>query len=449
MKAVFDLIIRNACNAEGAPISVGIRDGLIAAIGKAIEGSGTEYDARGQTLGPGLHDHHCHLLATAARMESVDLTDCHTENDAIARLHARTDSSAPDKWVRAFGYDERVAGLPDRDLLDKWLPEHPLRMQDRTGAYWLLNSAGIARLGTEPLPPCVERDANERPTGRIWRGDSWLRERIGGSPPSLVKLGKQLARWGVTGVTDASASNGNAEAKLLVGSIPQRMVIMGTEDLCDGDYYSVGPVKLLLDENDLPPIDRIMERIFTARKLNRNVAAHCATLGELLFYLEALRQSGGARAGDRIEHGSVIPESLIGDISSMGLIVVTQPNFIHDRGDRYRSQIEGFELDDLYRLGSLLRGGVQVLGGSDAPYGDANPWIALRAALDRRTRNGAVIGLDEVINQSAALALYQNPQLKIGDRADLILYDWPRDTGALGEVGLTLIGGDIIWQTER
>lgn len=446
MKASFDLIIRNARNAAGAPVSVGIRDRRIADIGESIEGSGTEYDACGQTLCPGLHDHHCHLLATAARMESVDLSDCRTKDDAIAKLRACTNNSAPDKWVRAFGYDERVAGLPDRELLDKWLPDHPLRMQDRTGAYWLLNSAAIARLGAEPLPQCVERDANGRPTGRIWRGDSWLRERIGGSPPSLVSLGQQLAQWGVTGVTDASATNGNVEAKLLAGSIPQRLVIMGTEDLCDGNSYRVGPVKLLFDENDLPPIDRIVERIFTARQLNRNVAAHCATLGELLFYLEALRQAGGARPGDRIEHGSVIPESLIGDISSMGLIVVTQPNFIHDRGDRYCSQIERSELDDLYRLGSLLRGGVQVLGGSDAPYGDANPWIALRAALDRRTRNGAVIGVDEAIDRNAALALYQNPQLIIGACADLILYHWPLDTGALGEVGLTLIGGETIWQ---
>ena len=183
-----------------------------------------------------------------------------------------------------------------------------------------------------------------------------------------------------------------------------------------------------------------------ARVLNRNVAAHCATLGELLFYLEALRQSGGTQPGDRIEHGSVIPESLIGDIAAAGLTVVTQPNFIHDRGDRYREQIDWSELDDLYRLGSLLRGGVRVLGGSDAPYGDINPWIALRAARDRRTREGAVIGAGETVARSAALALYQPSSLAPGAPADLILYDWPEVSSALGEVSLTLIGGDIVWQ---
>lgn len=444
MIARFDLVIRNARDVEGAPVSVGIRDGSIAATGPNVEGRGPEYDAQGQVLGPGLHDHHCHLLATAARMESVDLTDCRTADMVVARLRAAR--SAPDEWVRAFGYDERAAGLPDRDLLDQWLPQQPLRMQDRTGAYWLLNSAGVARLGEQSLPLCVERDAGGRPTGRIWRGDAWMRDRIGGAPPSLAALGERLAQWGVTGVTDASASNGAAEAKLLVGAMPQRLVIMGTEALPHGKAYAVGPVKLLLDENDLPPIGQTVERIIAARALDRNVAAHCATLGELLFYLEALRQSGGARPGDRIEHGSVIPESLIGDIASAGLTVVTQPNFIHDRGDRYLAQMAPSELDDLYRLGSLARAGVRVLGGSDAPYGDINPWIALRAALDRRTRDGAVIGAVEAVDRTAALALYQDSSLTEGAPADLILYDWPAETGALGKVTLTLIGGEIVRQ---
>lgn len=444
MKAPYDLIIRNGRDAAGAPVSVGIRDGMIAAIGPTVEGPGTQCDANGLTLGSGLHDHHCHLLATAARMQSADLTDCHSEDAIIAQLRASI--GEPDQWVRAFGYDERVAGLPDRDQLDRWLPQQPMRIQDRTGAYWLLNSAGIAGLSGKSLPRCVERDANGRPTGRIWRGDKWLRERIGGSPPSLTGLGQRLAEWGVTGVTDAGASNGMAEAKLLAGAIPQRLIIMGTEALPDGEYYAVGAVKLLLDENDLPPISQTVDRIAAARALNRNVAAHCATLGELLFYLEALRQSGGARPGDRIEHGSVIPESLIGDLAAAELIVVTQPNFIHDRGDRYRSQIDESELNDLYRLGSLLRGGVRVIGGSDAPYGDANPWIALRAALDRRTRDGAVIGASEAIDRQAALALYQHSPLAVSAPADLILYDWPEDSQALGEVSLTLIGGEIVWR---
>lgn len=441
MSDKFDLIIRNARGADGGPLAVGVHEGRIAAMGAEVVGHGPEYDAYGLTLGGGLHDHHLHLLATAARMESVDLSDCRSVDAVIAKLRA----AAPGGWVRAIGYDERVAGLPDRAMLDDWLPDRPLRVQDRTGGYWLLNSAGLAQLGEGPFPSCVELDADGRANGRIWRGDAWLRERIGGAPPSLAALGAKFAEWGVTGVTDAGASNGAAEAALLAGAIPQRLVMMGTETLRVGDGYALGPLKLLLDENDLPPVEAVAGRIAAARALGRNVAAHCVTLGELVFYLEALAVAGGAKAGDRIEHGGMIAESLIGDIAAAGLTVVTQPNFIHDRGDRYRAQMDGDALGDLYRLGSLARGGVRVLGGSDAPYGDANPWVALRAATDRRTRGGDVIGGGEAVGRAEALALYQGP-LTVGGPADLMLYDWPADAGALGTVALTLIGGEIVWQ---
>lgn len=444
MSERFDLLIRNARDATGARLEVGVGDGRIAAMGPDIRGSGPEFDARGLTVGPGLHDYHLHLMATAARMESVDLTGTENADAAIARL--RANAGAPGTWVRAIGYDERTAGLPDRTMLDAWLPDHPLRVQDRTGACWLLNSTALAKLGAPPYPDSVEHDSNGQPSGRIWRGDAWLRERIGGAPPSLAALGAKFAEWGVTGVTDAGASNGPAEARLLASAMPQRLVLMGTEDLTAGDGYVLGPVKLLLDENDLPPTEITVARILAARALGRNVAAHCVTLGELLFYLQALAEAGGSRRGDRIEHGSLIPESLIGDIVAAGLTVVTQSNFIYDRGDRYIAQMDPHDLGDLYRLGSLLNGGVRVLGGSDAPYGDANPWIAIRAATDRRTRGGDVIGAGEAIGRQAALALYQPSSPNIGAPADLILYNWPEDNGAAASVGLTLIGGAIAWQ---
>lgn len=443
MSQRYDLVIRNARGIDGAPIEAAVNGAIIAKVGTAVDATGPEYDAGGMTLAPGLHDHHIHLLATAARLDSADLSDCASVDAIIGRLHART--RAPGEWVRAIGYDERVAGLPDRDLLDAWLPGVPLRVQDRTGAYWLLNSAGIAILGEAELPPCVERDAAGRPNGRIWRGDAWLRGRIGGSPPSLAALGARLAQCGVTGVTDAGAANGAAEAELLAGAVPQHLVIMGTEDLPAGPGYSLGPVKLLLDENDLPPVEATAARIAAARRLDRNVAAHCVTLGELLFYLEALRHAGGPRPGDRIEHGAAIPESLIADIAAAGLTVVTQPNFIHDRGDRYLSQLDADELGDLYRLGSLQRQGIRVLAGSDAPYGDADPWVAIRAATDRRARGGAVIGASEAISRAAALDLYRAYPMAPGAPANLVVFAWPHEPGGRANVRLTLVGGQILW----
>ena len=71
------------------------------------------------------------------------------------------------------------------------------------------------------------------------------------------------------------------------------------------------------------------------------------------------------------------------------LTVVTQPEFIRSRGDRYLSTVSPDAIQDLYRCGSLLRAGVAVKASSDAPYGDLNPWLGVQAAADRYTAGGA------------------------------------------------------------
>ena len=46
-------------------------------------------------------------------------------------------------WLRGVAYHESVAGPLDRDRLDAWVADRPLRVQHRSGALWMLNSAGI------------------------------------------------------------------------------------------------------------------------------------------------------------------------------------------------------------------------------------------------------------------------------------------------------------------
>ncbi len=400
----------------------------------------------------GLHDHHIHLLATAARLHSVDLSGMINAGEIAAALQSKAVTLAPGDWLRAVGYDERVAGLPGRKILDQWVADRPLRLQDRTGALWVLNSAGLAQIGGAPWPSSVEVDGTGQPTGRIWRGDDWLRSRIGNAPPSLGGLSRQLARWGVTSVTDAGAHNGPAEAAILGkavrdGELYQRLTMMGREDLPAAPDYKVGAVKLLFDERALPEIETIAARILAARGLGRPVAAHCVTEGELVTYLAALDLAGGAQAGDRIEHGSMIPESLIADLANAHLIVVTNPGFIEARGDRYLAEIDQQDMLNFQRLGSLSSAGVRIFASSDAPYGPTNPWVVIRCALRRMTLSGAFIGKREAVSAQAALALYSGEnRVCIGANADCCLVDsgWAEhimQTDEPNPVHLTLIGG--------
>jgi len=453
-----DIVLRRVRPMGAELVDVAIVGGRIAALGARLAARGPELDGQGHALIPGLHDHHIHLLATAARAASVDLSGAVGEPDVVARLRGADGEG----WLRAFGYDEAIAGLPDAAVLDRWCPDRPLRLQDRTGALWILNSLALARLGSGPWPDGVETCPVGRPTGRIWRLDGWLRERIGTDIPSLAELSRTLARSGVTGVTDAGPRNGPDEGLILAsarasGDLRQRLMMMGREDLPPSPHYELGPLKLQYDERDPPPVDTIAGRIRVARAQGRGIAAHCVTVTELAIFLAALEAAGGARAGDRVEHGGLIPAAMIAPVAEQGLTVVSQPHFIAERGDRYLREVPSDEHGDLYRLGSLAATGIPLAGGSDAPYGGIDPWTSIAAAVSRRTRGGATIGHDEALPALSALSLWlgapgdpggASRRIQAGAAADLCLLDRPL-AAALGsladvQVAATIIDGAMV-----
>lgn len=463
----FDLIVSNVRLINSNATSLAISNGRIAAIGCSEDARGPEIDGKGATAMPGLVDHHIHLLATAAQMQSVDLGGLLRRQSVADRLHSAAAAQQAGQWLRATGYDERSAGLLDAVAINQWVSDRPVRIQGRTGALWMLNSAALALMGDPPYPDGVETGADGAPTGRLWRCDDWLRQRIATAPPPLVGLGQKLLSYGITAVTDAGADNGPGHAAILgeavrSGDLPQRLTIMGREDLPSGVDYQVGPLKLLYDESDWPDAAVVSRRIGDARQQGRAVAAHCTTTAELLLYLAALDDAGGARAGDRIEHGSMIPHSMIPDIASAGLMVVTQPGFVYDRGDRYLEQVPDHERADLYRLRSLMDAGIALAAGSDAPYANVNPWIGIQAAQDRLTPSGATLGPHEAISAADAMALYSpdgvrpsgtkransTPVFAVGQIGDLCLRSNALSSGetpdgATGAISVTIIGGNV------
>jgi predicted amidohydrolase YtcJ len=459
------LILRNVEVAGRAGLDVRLEGGRIAAIGPRLPRGTDELDGHGGALIPGLADHHIHLLALAAQASSIALQSLSGIAQLRGRIAAAADATAAGAWLRATGYHERIAGELTLADLDALASRHPLRIQHQTGALWMLNSLALAALGDTDLPAAVERDAKGRPTGRIWRGDAWLRERLPTQPPPLAPIGHQLARYGITAVTDASVTTDAASAALLAaahraGDLPQRLTLMSGGPLAapDDGAFAVGPVKVLLDDAALIGLDDFTARIATARIQRRNVAVHCVTAAELALTLAAF-DIAGARAGDRIEHGGVIPPDAIGQIRALGLTVVTQPAFVAERGDRYLAEVDPADQPDLYRCASLIAAGVPVALSSDAPYASPDPWAAIAAAATRRTASGEPLGLGERITPADALARClggpdepAGPPLRVevGAVADLCLLRAPCAAAlaspSVEAVRATLIGGRIVYE---
>jgi predicted amidohydrolase YtcJ len=438
------VLIRRA-ELEDRVRDVRIAKGRIEAIAEQIAPRAGEaaIDAEGGALFPGLHDHHIHLLALAAALESVA---CGPPAVVDRTALASALRLAPAEFVRGVGYHESVAGPLDRVGLDALVPNRPARIQHRSGALWMLNSRAIDRLGLDcgEGPPGVERDAAGRPTGRLFRLDPWLRARLAPSaPPDLAPVGRLLARAGITGVTDATAETdsralGLLEAGVASGALPQRLAVMGGAALPAPAHPEVtlAQVKLVLDEAALPGFEELCAAIADAHARKRGVAIHCVGRAELVLAARALAEVG-PRADDRLEHVAVAPPELVELVVKTGAAVVTQPHFLEERGDDYIREVEADDLPWLYRGRAWLEAGVRLAGGSDAPFGSADPWRAIRASVSRRTRAGVTLGKGEQLSPERALVLFLGPlgdpggplrRIAPGAPADLCLLDrsWRR-----------------------
>ncbi len=466
------MLIRNA-ELNGRRFDVRCTGGVIEEIAEQIppQPGEEEIDARGGALIPGLHDHHIHVLSLAAHFASIRCgpPEVETRDELVKSLRA---TRAVDGWLRGTGYFESVAGPLDRIRMDALCDRHPLRIQHRSGAMWFLNTKAIEALGLDAggAPNGVEKDASGRSTGRLFRADTWLRDRLPTrSKLDLSEVGSFLARCGVTRLTDATPANGTHEAALFraaqqSGALPQSVRLMGNLSLSASDAnerLEIAEYKIMLDEPALPEFDELAGRIREAHAVGRGVAIHTVTRTEIHFALAAL-EAAGARLGDRLEHASVAPDETLGLAARLGISIVTQPNFVAERGDAYRREVEARDLPFLYRIRSWLDARIPLAAGTDAPFGHPDPWRAMHAAVTRATPSGAVLGKSERVSPETAIRLFFDAfsmdashdslgaLFAPGQPADLCILDvaWrdARRSLSSDRVAATICNGKVIWR---
>ena len=394
-------------------------------------------DAAGATVIPGLHDHHVHLRSAAAALTSARVGPPEVKGrDDLARALAEAPVGG-DGWIRAVGYHEAVAGPLDRHVLDEVSPALPVRVQHRSGVLWTLNSVGLARVGLTDHP-----DGRLRSADRTW-SDTLQRNESG-----LAEVSRRLAECGVTGVTDATPDFEVSDIVKLMqahrhGELLQRV-------------YCLAPGKRILHDGDLD-LDKLTDWMAERHAADAPVAVHCVTAAQLVVTLSAL-QAAGTHPQDRIEHAAVVPDDSMADLRNLKVTVVTQPNFVAERGDQYLTDVPEAEHHELWRLRSLLTSGIKVALSTDMPFGDGNPWATMRAAVHRTTAAGAVFGPDECVSAREALTMFfgtstqpTRPRaIQNGQPGDLCVLAAPPEE-VLNEldaqmVAATVVAGEVVFE---
>ncbi len=395
-------------------------------------------DAAGGTVLPGLHDHHAHLHSAAAAAASVWVGPPHVR-DRVALANALASADAgEDGWIRAVGYHNSVAGPLDRTALDAMVATVPLRVQHRSGVLWILNSAGLARIGLMA-----------HPDGRLRSADSWS-DALTRGQTKLADLSARLSCYGVTGITDATP---DLDASDIV-----RLAELQRRGELRQPVHCLAPGKRILHDDDLD-LELLTEWIADRHRCGGPVAVHCVTAAQLVVTIAALRQTG-VHPRDRIEHAAVAPSDCIADLAELGVTVITQPNFVAERGDQYLDEVPAVEHNQLWRVASLLRGGVPGASSTDMPFGQPDPWAAMRAAVHRTTPSGAILGADERVSARTALSMFfgcpdepaRARTVQPGEPGDLCLLSVPPETALAeldaGMVAATIVGGQIAYAAE-
>ncbi len=205
--------------------AVAVAHGRILAVGgdaelRGLQGPRTRVvDLAGQTLIPGFHDAHDHMIGFGLQLQMV-AADAGVAPDLdalVAALAVRAGSLPPGAWVKGAGYDDNKlvpARHPDRHDLDRATRDHPVYLRHTSGHMAVVNGAALDLLGIDRHTPDpdggrVVRDADGEPTGLLLETAMGLATRAFHPHPldelvdALAAADEVYVREGITSHTEA------------------------------------------------------------------------------------------------------------------------------------------------------------------------------------------------------------------------------------------------------
>jgi predicted amidohydrolase YtcJ len=504
-----DLILTNANvitmdPARPAAELVAVRGNKILAVagreawGEVREVGGRIIDCRGRTVAPGFNDAHCHIFAFIRKLRSLDLSPSAVGSivDIKSLVRRRAQELPAGSWLTGTDYNEFYLAEkrhPNRRDLDEAAPHHPVVLLHRSLHACVLNSralslAGISRETPEPPGALIERELESgEPSGLLFEMLSYIMNNV--IPPlsdselagGMAQASEHYLAMGVTSLQEASVANDLARWQTLRkfidgGALKSRVSMMfGTSALSQfqqaglsfgaGDSrLRLGGVKFMLNKaTRLPDLE---QAAFSAHEAGFQLAIHCVEPMEVEAAIAALEyidsQSPVAERRHRLEHCSECPPPLLERLTRLKAMVVTQPPFVYYGGERYLATISPDRLRWLYRVSSLLGGGLVVAGSSDSPVVPDNPLVGIYAAVTRRAASGEVLSPEEAVSAEQALAMYTSNAARAsfeedikgsitpGKLADMVvLSDDPLKSPPERikdiRVEMTIIDGKVVW----
>ena len=483
-------------------------------------------DLKGAAVFPGFTDSHVHLAGIGEREMTLNLEGTTSLDDFLAKVKARVDQARPNQWVTGRGWIEtfwKPPVFPTRQDLDKIAPSNPVILKRADGHASIANSvalrlANVTRTTPAPSGGAINKDADGEPTGMLIDRAQGLVERLVPAASEdereqqLLKGVERELSLGWTQVHDMhgswaevdrmrrlfqagkiklriykTLSGPSADADRLMaqgavmGEFGNRLTVRGIKVVMDGALGSRGAALLAPYTDDartmgLITTDTVALKTMLVSALRNGIQVETHAIGDrgnrltLDLYERALQEVPESQRAVkeprwRDEHSQIINPDDIPRFKKLGIIASMQPS--HAIGDLHfaPARLGMQRLNGAYAWQSLMKLGVPIAGGSDAPVERGEPLIEFYAAVARKDlqgRSGDGWHPEEKATREQALKMFTawaafaafeeavRGTIEVGKLADLTVFD--KDLMTVPEADIlkaknlmTIVNGEIVY----
>lgn len=391
------------------------------------------YDAKGNTIVPGLIDAHAHLYGLGLGLQNVDLIGTKSFDEVLGKLVAFQEKKQL-PYIIGRGWDQNKwedKNFPTKKRLDSLFPETPVALRRIDGHALLVNSKALELAGITAKTKVKGGEIileNGEPTGilidnpmeLVNRTFPGISEEI--SINALLEAEKIAVKNGLTTVDDAGLDRNIIELIDTLqkqGKFKLRIYAMVSNSPENMDYYlkkgiykterlNVRSFKIYSDGalgsrgaamrepySDMPghfgamitPADSLD---FLAKKLaasefqmNTHAIGDSANIAVLRAYKENLQGETNRRW--RVEHAQIIsPEGFDYFSDNNNIIPSVQPT--HATSDMYwaEDRVGAERMKGAYAYKTLLEKAGKIALGTDFPVEEVNPMYTFYAAVARK-----------------------------------------------------------------
>ena len=387
----------------------------------------------GATVLPGFIDSHTHLYSYGLSFQLIDFRKFRTLNSALRAVKRKAETLKRGEWLLGRGWDKNNWSLddfPHKSDLDA-ICKNPCAFSSHDGhSIWVNSSAlklaNINNSTHNPRGGVIKKDADGEPSGILFEEAVGLIENaipqrtFSNKMKALLIAQKNAFKVGVTSVCDfdedkdkyrmleTASLSGKLKLKVLCGV---RREDFDNEDIkgfisgFGNEKLRIGHLKLFADG----ALGSQTAEMFEPYSGSKNYGVGVLSEKELKKYFRKAAEMGlsvavhsigdkanhkviraflsisvkyGNNIPNRIEHLQLIRDEDIPLLKSSGIIASMQPSHIladRDTADKYW----GERSKGAYPFKSLIKNGITICFGSDAPIEDMNPLEGIYAAVNR------------------------------------------------------------------